>query len=82
MQARAPTATAKGALGRAVEEAHAQTAARRLVESLAERRTVSVRGLTAIVRTARAIADMDQKDEVGCDHVLEAVGYRGEGIGV
>lgn len=82
LQVRAPTVAAKGALGRAVEEAHAQTAARRLVESLAERRTVSVRGLTAIVRTARAIADMDQKDEVGCGHVLEAVGYRGERIGV
>ncbi len=71
----------KGAFAHAVEEGHVQASACRLMESLAKRRAVSVRGLMAIVRTARAIADMEQEEEVTCDHVLEAIGYRGEGIG-
>ncbi len=73
-------ATNRGALVRALEGCCVGGSAQRLLESLADRRITSVRGLTAIVRTARAIADMDQVLEVGYDHVLEAVAYRGEGM--
>ena len=50
--------------------------AARLVEHMSERRGVSVRGLSSLVKVARVIADMDGSERLGATHLLEAFGFR------
>lgn len=66
----------RGKVVRALEECAVTPTARTLLESLAQTRTLSVRALVSSIRTARAIADMDESEQVVDDHLLEAVGYR------
>ncbi len=66
----------RGRVARAVERSLMGESARRLLESLAQAQRLSVRALVSAVRTARAIADMEESAEVLEDHLLEAVGYR------
>lgn len=66
----------RGRLARAVELGRLGAAARSLLEAIARTQALSVRALVSAVRTARAIADMEESAEVLEDHLLEAVGYR------
>lgn len=70
-----------GLMARAMARANVGACARGLLESLASRSALSARTLASAVRAARAIADMEASEEVGREHVLEAMGYRVEGIG-
>lgn len=70
-----------GLMARAMARANVGASARGLLESLASRSALSARALASAVRAARAIADMEASEEVGREHMLEAVGYRVEGIG-
>jgi magnesium chelatase family protein len=50
--------------------------ARRAVESAATSHHLSGRGVTRLLRVARAIADLGASERVERDHVLEASAYR------
>lgn len=68
-----------GRLARALASCAADERARGLIESLAERRSYSIRALVSAVLTARTIADMERSAQVGPEHLLEAFGYRDRG---
>jgi magnesium chelatase family protein len=59
-------------------EAHAapDAAALDLLRRYADRRGLTARGYARIRRVARTIADLGGVEEVGTDHVAEALGYR------
>ena len=65
-----------GRLACALDAGEADGGARLLLESLAGRGRLSVRELISAVATARTIADMEECERLGEDHLLEAVGYR------
>lgn len=64
------------ALARLVSAHQVGAGAQELLVSLAEKKRFSVRALAAMVRIARVVADMEEMQEVGIDHVLEAASYR------
>ena len=69
-----------GMLARTMERLGVDEGALELVERLSVSRGVSVRGLAALVRVARVVADMEESLPVCANHVLEAYGFRyGEG---
>ena len=74
------TGAGGSSLARAVAQCQVGEQGQDLLAALAERRHLSVRALAAVVRIARVIADMEEREEVTADHVLEAVGYRDQGI--
>lgn len=56
--------------------------ARSFLVSVAELHSMSGRALVRTLAVARTIADMDEADAVGCEHLAEAVSYRvRDGIG-
>ncbi len=69
----APPATTGAALLRACA---LDTRSRRAVERAAGAHRLSGRGVTRLLRVARAIADLGGSDRVGEEHVLEASCYR------
>ncbi|MBN2404313.1 MAG: YifB family Mg chelatase-like AAA ATPase [Coriobacteriia bacterium] len=71
---RPPTRTLSGA--RLLEACRPQRAARSTLEALARTVGMSGRAVTRTLRVARTIADLEGHDSVGCDHILEAAGYR------
>ena len=54
---------------------------RHLLEDMANRQHLSGRGIIRTLRVARTIADIEQSDSVKDDFLLEALMYRGAGIG-
>ena len=54
---------------------------RSLLEDVARRHHLSGRGIIRTLRVARTIADLDQSDAMKDDYLLEALMYRGAGIG-
>lgn len=74
---RAPGASSRGArIARLVEGARLSGKGLACFEAAAGRGALSARGLVSLLRIARALADVDQSEEVGPDHVLEGLGYR------
>ncbi len=65
-----------GKLAQSLVRAGVDDEAARLVEHMSERRGVSVRGLSSLVKVARVIADMDGSERLGAAHLLEAFGFR------
>ena len=65
-----------GRVARAMAEAGVDEGARECLESVMDRRALSVRAVMSTLRVARVIADMERSLLVACDHVLEALGYR------
>ena len=65
-----------GKLAQSLVRAGVDDEAARLVEHMSERRGVSVRGLSSLVKVARVIADMDGSERLGATHLLEAFGFR------
>lgn len=51
-------------------------AAEQLLERAAEKRSLSARGITRVLRVARTIADLEASSEIAREHLAEAVGYR------
>lgn len=51
-------------------------AAERLLTTVYEKKTVSVRGLHSLRRVARTLADMEGREVIGREHIGEAVFYR------
>lgn len=52
--------------------------ARSHIELLANRRHMSGRGVIKVLSVARTIADIGERDRVGCDDIDEAIMYRGQ----
>ena len=65
-----------GKLAQSLVRAGVDDEAARLVEHMSERRGVSVRGLSSLIKVARVIADMDGSERLGDVHLLEAFGFR------
>ena len=56
--------------------------ARSFLVSMAELHSMSGRAIVRTLSVARTIADMDEAETVGCEHLAEAVSYRvRDGIG-
>jgi magnesium chelatase family protein len=55
-------------------------AGERQLRAVYEKGGLSVRGHQRLLRVARTMADLDQCDRVGAEHVLRAMGLRVEGI--
>lgn len=51
-------------------------AARKMLEMAMERLHLSVRAYDRIIKVARTIADLDDKDDITLTHIAEAIGYR------
>jgi len=49
---------------------------RYLMEMVVEKMGISTRAYHRILKVARTIADMDDKSDIGKDHLMEAVGFR------
>ena len=65
-----------GKLAKTLELLEADEGAVALIEQMSERRGVSARGLSALVRVARVIADMDGSTPIAATHLLEAFCFR------
>jgi magnesium chelatase family protein len=52
--------------------------ARRLAATAMTRLALSARGYDRVLRVARSIADLDDAERVGTDHLAEALQYRPE----
>jgi magnesium chelatase family protein len=50
--------------------------ARSLLQSAAERLSLSARGYHRVLKVARTIADLEESAEIGCAHIGEALRYR------
>ncbi len=48
----------------------------KILKKSTERMSISLRGITRILRVARTIADLEQKDDIMQHHLLEALSYR------
>lgn len=86
MRGRAFAAQRRGASGSAARSGPQSCAmtdeARSFLVSVAELHAMSGRALTRTLAVARTIADMDEAETVGCEHLAEAVSYRvRDGIG-
>jgi magnesium chelatase family protein len=53
-------------------------AARRLFDAALLRLALTARGHDRVLRVARTIADLDQTEAIGADHLAEALQFRGE----
>jgi magnesium chelatase family protein len=62
-----------------LEECAMDDSTLKLVEHSADARKVSARAMVRILRIARTIADIDECEHVGEDHILEAFGLRFRG---
>ena len=74
------TVLGEGNLVRLIEENAVRRDARPVLESLMQAHALSVRALVSVIRVARVVADMEESQQVGEGHLLEAVGYRDRGI--
>ena len=52
--------------------------ARRLLDAALTKLSLSARGHDRVLRVARTIADLDNSDRVGSEHLAEALQFRGE----
>ena len=50
-------------------------------EGMAERLALGGRAIARVARVARTIADMAEHEQVGCDDVVEAIGFRSRSLG-
>ncbi len=50
--------------------------ARKMLEMAMERLKLSVRAYDRVIKVARTIADLDDKDDITATHIAEAIGYR------
>ncbi len=69
-------ATSASSLEAAVLSCRLSSADRAFFEKVARTRGMSGRGIMRVLSVARTIADIDQSESVGRDHVLEALSYR------
>ncbi|MCM1178759.1 MAG: YifB family Mg chelatase-like AAA ATPase [Clostridium sp.] len=53
-----------------------QAEERKLQKEIFEKYDLSARGLSKLLKVARTIADLDQKERVACEHIWEALSYR------
>ncbi len=60
-----------------VESAAVSSSAIKALLDLEDRRALSGRALTRLIRVARSIADLELSEEILCDHIDEAFGLRG-----
>ena len=49
---------------------------RRLLEKLIERMGLSARACSRIIKLARTIADLENAEQISCEHISEAASYR------
>ncbi len=49
---------------------------KKILQNAVEKMSISMRGMTRILRVARTIADMDLQENINKSHLLEAIGYR------
>ncbi len=52
-------------------------ASRKLLEMAIDRLGMSARAYSRMLKIARTIADLEEAEEIGSDHVSEAIQYRG-----
>jgi magnesium chelatase family protein len=55
-----------------------EPAARRMFDAALTRLALTARGHDRVLRVARTIADLEQADAVGANHLGEALQFRGE----
>ena len=55
---------------------HLLPAEQRLLEKAAQRFRLSPRAVHRILKVARTVADLDEQELIGADHLQEAIGYR------
>ncbi len=67
-------------IARSVAQARMAPDARRALEQAAGASALSARGITSAIRVARAVADVEQSEEVLADHLLEALAYRDRSV--
>ena len=80
-EALAQAETPHGKLAQSLQQLEADDGALSLVEQMSERKGVSVRGISSLVRVARVIADMDGSLAITANHLLEAFCFRyGEAV--
>lgn len=71
----------KGEQGDPVAAANLDEAARATFESLSERLALGGRAIARVSRVARTIADMGEREHVGVDEIVEALGFRARSTG-
>lgn len=71
----------RAAASDAIAAADLDDRARETFEVMAERLLLGGRAIVRVARVARTIADLDQREKVSEDDIIEAIGYRSRGMG-
>ena len=65
-----------------MQHAKLERAAKTILNTAAERLKLSARGYMRVIKIARTIADIDQSEIIGTQHIAEALHYRSRGTAV